>query len=141
MHHPSGRCEKPSGCSSDLSIIRPDDVDSCPDLPLCREASNCSSLHLSGHFSGPSGRPSVLEKLQDFFPRHNYGKIAAIVSTLVSMVRTRVHQIWKLRASDQPSGRPSAWSRRVKPLYGNYLQWTCDRPDEKATPSECGSQT
>jgi hypothetical protein len=29
----------------------------------------------------------------------------------------------------------------VKPLYGNYLQRTCDRLDDRATPSGRGSQT
>jgi hypothetical protein len=42
---------------------------------------------------------------------------------------------------DQPSRRPSSWSGRAKPLYGNYLQRTCDRPDDNATPSERASQT
>jgi hypothetical protein len=32
-----------------------------------------------------------------------------------SWSRCREHQIWKLRASDQPLGRPSPWSGRVKP--------------------------
>jgi hypothetical protein len=57
------------------------------------------------------------------------------------MVRTRVHQIWKLRASGRPSGRPSSWFGRAKPLYGNYLLRTCDRPGDRATPSGRGSQT
>jgi hypothetical protein len=70
------------------SNIRPDDVIYCPDaqlskassvrmtrtfrsdLPLCREASNCSSLHPSGRFSSKSERHSVLDQLQDFFPKH-----------------------------------------------------------------------
>jgi hypothetical protein len=39
------------------------------------------------------------------------------VRTKILMVRTCLHQIWKLRASDQPSGRPSSWSGRVKPRY------------------------
>jgi hypothetical protein len=57
------------------------------------------------------------------------------------MVRTRAPQIWKLRVEDQPSGRPSPWSGRAKALYGNYLQWTCDRPDDSVTPSGHDSQT
>jgi hypothetical protein len=51
------------------------------------------------------------------------------------MVRKREHQIWKFHASDQPSERPSSWSGRAKPLYGNYLQRTCDRPEDRAPPS------
>jgi hypothetical protein len=95
---------------------------------------------------------SVRPKLQDFFRKHRYRKIFALIhkssiaiqiqkQTTVIMVRTCVYQIWKLRASDQPSGRPSSWSGRAKPLYGNYLQQTCDRPNDKATFSGRGSQT
>jgi hypothetical protein len=57
------------------------------------------------------------------------------------MVRTREHQILKLCALDQPSKRQSSQSERAKPLYGNYLQLTCDRPDDRATPSGRDSQT
>jgi hypothetical protein len=57
------------------------------------------------------------------------------------MVRKRMHQIWKLLASDQPSGRPFPRSGRVKPLYGNYLQRTCDCPDDSASLFGRGPQT
>jgi hypothetical protein len=134
----------------------------CPDLPLCQEASNCSSLHPSERFSSMYGRHSVFDQLWDFFPKHRYGKIAATVRTTWIPVRTyssirrvahskfrrsddslmvRTHKllIWKLRASDQPSGQPFQWSRRAKPWYGNCVQLKCDRPDDRATPSERSS--
>jgi hypothetical protein len=57
------------------------------------------------------------------------------------MVRTRTKQIWKLHVEDQPSGRPSPLVRMREALYGNYLQQTCDRPDDSASPSGRGSQT
>jgi len=60
----------------------------CPDLPLCQEASNYSSLHLSGRFSSTSGRHSVFDQLWDFLPKHKYGKIAATVRTMWIFVRT-----------------------------------------------------
>jgi len=41
----------------------------------------------------------------------------------------------------QTSGRQSSWFGRAKPLYGNYLQRTFNRPDNRETPSGCGSQT
>jgi hypothetical protein len=127
-----------------------------PDLPLCREYSNCSSLHPSRSFSSTSGQFSVFDKLQDFFPKHSYGKITATIRTtwipvqtrssirqvshsnpdvwtMVLMVRTRVHQIWKVHASNQPSRQPSSCSGRAKPWYGNYLQRKCDRPDDMAS--------
>jgi hypothetical protein len=57
------------------------------------------------------------------------------------MVGTREHQIWKLRASNQPFGRPFHWSGRVKPLYRNCLQWKYDGPDDREPPSGRGSET
>jgi len=46
-------------------------------------------LLLSGRFSSTSGRLSVFDKLQDFFPKHSYGKIAATARTTWIPVRTR----------------------------------------------------
>jgi hypothetical protein len=109
-----------------------------PDLPLCQELSNCSSLHPSGRLSNTSKRRPVFDQLWDFFPKHKYGKTAATVQTMCIPVRTRlfvrqvVHSkfnrpddiihgpvlklhIWKLRASNQPSGRQMLWSERAKP--------------------------
>jgi hypothetical protein len=48
-----------------------------PDLPLCQEASNCSSLHPFGRLSSMSGCHPVFDQLWDFFPKHRYGKAAA----------------------------------------------------------------
>jgi hypothetical protein len=45
------------------SIIRPDDV-SFPSGPYTMSRSFCSSLHLSGPLSSPSGCPSVIDQLQ-----------------------------------------------------------------------------
>jgi hypothetical protein len=53
-----------------------------PDLPLCREASNCFSLHPSSHFSSMFGRHSMFDQLWDFFLKHRYGKIVATVWTM-----------------------------------------------------------
>jgi hypothetical protein len=60
-----------------------------PDLPLCWEASNFSSLHPSGRFSNTSGRHSVFDLLWDFLPKHRYGKIVATVRTMWIPVRMR----------------------------------------------------
>jgi hypothetical protein len=60
-----------------------------PYLPLCRKASNCSSLHPFGRFSSTSGRHSVFDQLWDFLPKHSYGKIAATVRTTWIPVRMR----------------------------------------------------
>jgi hypothetical protein len=79
MHQPSGRRDIPSRHTSDKSIIRPDDVDFRLDLPLCREASNCFSLHPSGRFSSPFGRLSVFDQALGFLSKHRYGKTALTV--------------------------------------------------------------
>jgi len=63
-------------------------VDSRPNLSLCREASNSSSLHLSGRFSSPSGRLSVFDQASDFLSKIKYGKIAATIRTTWIPVRT-----------------------------------------------------
>jgi len=54
------------------------------------------------------------------------------------MVRTIKLHIWKLCAPVQPSRRPSSWSGRSKPYYGNYVQLKCNCPDTRATPSRLG---
>jgi len=76
-----------------------------PDLPLCREASNCSSLHPSRRLSSTSGRHSVFDQLWDFLPKHKYGKIVTTVRTTWIPVRTRssIRQV-----SDSKSRRPDA---------------------------------
>jgi hypothetical protein len=64
-------------------------VDSRPDLPLCREALNYSSLHPSRQFSNPSRRLSVSDHALDFLSKIKYGKIAATVRTTWIPIRTR----------------------------------------------------
>jgi hypothetical protein len=59
-----------------------------PDLHLCLEALNCSSLHPSGRFSSTSERHSVFDQLWDFVPKHRYGKTAATVRTMWIPIRT-----------------------------------------------------
>jgi hypothetical protein len=74
-------------------------------------------------------------------PQGKYHNSNPDVRTPVSVVRTHMYPIWKLRASNQFSERPFPQSRRTKPLYGNYLQRKCDRSDDRASPSERGSET
>jgi hypothetical protein len=86
--HPSGRYDIPFGRStvqaSSVQMTRTFH----PDLPLCREPSNCSSLHLSGRLSNTAGYLLVFDRLKDFFPKHRYGKTAATVRTMCVPVRT-----------------------------------------------------
>jgi len=68
-----------------------------PDLPLCREALNCSRLHPSRHLSNTAGCLSVFDKENDFVPKHKYGKTAATVRTMrvpvwtLSLIKQVVH--------------------------------------------------
>jgi hypothetical protein len=110
---PSRRCDIPSGCPIVQSFI-------CPDLPLCREASNYSSLHQSRCFNSTSGRHSVLDQLWDFFLKHRYGKITATVRTMWILVRT-CSSIRQVAHSNQTSGRRSSWSGRASFIYGNCV--------------------
>jgi hypothetical protein len=92
-----------------------------PDLPLCREVSNCSNLHPFGRFSSTSERLSVFNKLQDFFPKHSYRKIAATVRTTWILVRTHssIRQVShsKSKRSDASQHGPDARSL--------YMEITC----------------
>jgi hypothetical protein len=60
-----------------------------PNLPLCREALNWSSLHPSGRFSSTSERHSVFDQLWNLFPKHRYGKTAATFRTMWIPIWTR----------------------------------------------------
>jgi len=96
-------------------------------------------------------------KLQDFFPKHRYGKIAATVQT-----RSSIRQVlqFKSRLSDasqhgldaraldieiafiRSAIRTTILQIRTREAFiWNYLQRTCDLPDGRATPSGRGSQT
>jgi hypothetical protein len=93
----SGRHDIPSGCPTiQASSVRTTRT-FCLNLPLCREALYCSSLHLSGHLSSTFGRHSVFDQLCDFFSKHRYGKTVATVWTkcvpfqMRSFIRQVVH--------------------------------------------------
>jgi hypothetical protein len=58
------------------------------DLPLCREASNYSSLDPSRRFSSTSGRHSEFDQLWDFLLKHSYGKIVATAQTTWTPIYT-----------------------------------------------------
>jgi hypothetical protein len=101
---PSERHDIPSGRSTVQASSFQTTRTFHPDLPLCREASNCSSLHPSRHFSNTSERYSVFDQLWDFFPKHRYGKTAATDRTMWIPVLT-CSSIWqvahsKIRRSD-----------------------------------------
>jgi hypothetical protein len=84
-----GRRVIPSGCSTVQASSIQTTRTFRPDLPLCREASNYSSLHPSGCLSNTSERRLVFDQLWDFFPKHRYGKTTATVQTMCVPVWTR----------------------------------------------------
>jgi hypothetical protein len=94
-----------------------------PDLPLCREASNCSSLHPSRSFSSTSGRLLVFDKLQDFFPKHSYGKFVATVRTTLSVRQASGFlsktQLWEVRCNrpDNVDFRPDSLIHKVRIVF------------------------
>jgi hypothetical protein len=106
-------------------------VDSHPDLPLCREASNFSSLHSSGRFSSSSGRLSLLDQASGFLSKT---------------------QIWEdyCNHPDDMDSCPSAFihmasiiiqiqtSGRANIRYGNCVHQTC-RPEDHSLGSDARS--
>jgi hypothetical protein len=72
--HWSGQRDIPSGCltvkASSVQTTRTFRLD----LPLCREASNCSKVHLSGRLSNTSGRHSVFDQLWISFQNTDMGR-------------------------------------------------------------------
>jgi hypothetical protein len=99
------------------------------DLPLCREASNCSSLHSSGRFSITFERHSVFDQLWDFFPKHIYGKIAATVRTMWIPVRTR-SSIRQVAHSKFRRPEPSLHGSDVR---ATYMKIACIRSTVQTT--------
>jgi hypothetical protein len=115
---PFGRRDIPSRCPIVQSFIRPNDENFRPDLPLCWEASNCSTLHPSRRFSSMSKRHSVFDQLWDFYPKHRYGKITATVRTMWSPVQTcsSIRQVAhsKFKLSDTSVHVPDVWATNME---------------------------
>jgi hypothetical protein len=104
-------------------------VDSHPDLPLCQEASNCSSLHPSGRLSSPSGRSSVFDQASGFPSKHRYGKIATTVRTTWYPVQTRssIRQVSQFK-----SRRPDA-SQHGPDVHASNMEIACIRSAIRTT--------
>jgi hypothetical protein len=99
-----------------------------PDLPFCREASNCSTLHPSGRFSSTSERHSVFDQLWDFFPktqiwedRCNYPDD---VDSRPNALIHKASSAFKI----QTSGHQTSWSGCTSYIYENYMH-QINRPD------------
>jgi hypothetical protein len=94
-----------------------------PDLPLCREASNCFSLHPSSHFSSMFGRHSMFDQLWDFFLKHRYGKIVATVWTMWIPVRT----CSSIRQVSHSKSRRLDVSLHGPDMRASYMEIACIR--------------
>jgi len=107
-------------------------VDSRPDLPLCREASNWSSLHPSGRFSSPSGRSLVFDQASGFLSKHRYEKIVVTVQTTWYPVRTRssIRQVsqFKSRRPDASHHGPDARASDMEIACIRSAVWTTVPP-------------
>jgi len=121
------------------SIIRLDDVDFRPDPPLYCEASVPACIYLDVSAARPddvqwsiSFRFSFQVQIrEDWYNRPN---------DMDSCLDALIHKARILNSNT------TVWTlvslvRMREALYGNYLQWTCDRPDDSASPSGRSSQT
>jgi hypothetical protein len=119
----------PSGRPSVQSIIRPDDVDSRPNLPLCREASNCSSLHPFRRFSSSSGRLSVFNQALGFLSKTQiWEDCCNHLNDVDSRPNALIHKA-SIVIQIQMFERQSSWSGRASIRYGNCMH-QISRPDD-----------
>jgi hypothetical protein len=109
-----------------------------PDLHLCPEASNCSCLHPFRRFSSTSGRHSVFDQLQDFFPKHRYRKIPATVWMMWIPFRTRSSIRQVVHSKFQTFGRQPSWFGCASHLYGNCVH-LINCPDDHSLYWDAGS--
>jgi hypothetical protein len=126
--HPSGRCDIPPRHSTiKVTSVRTTRT-LRPDLPLCQEPSNYSSLHLSKLLNNTSGCLSVFGRLKDFFPKHKYGKTAATVRKIcvpvwtLSLIRQVMHT--KFNRPDVSLHGPDAQVSYMEIVCINSTVWT-----------------
>jgi len=86
----------------------------CPDLPLCREASNCSKLH-------PFERRSVFDQLWDFFPKthlweDSWNRLDNVFSCSDALLH-KASRVFKV----QPSGHQSSCFGCSSFIYENCV--------------------
>jgi hypothetical protein len=116
----------------------PDDVH-LPSEHLLRIEKLLCKLAPSGRFSSTSGRLPVLERFTDSFQVSRKGRSINRSDDVVSrpdayLRKARIgygNCVLKFSRPDTPA----PWSGRAEACYGNYLQRTCVRPDDRAIPS------
>jgi hypothetical protein len=126
---PSGRRDIMSGHSTvQASSIRTTRTFH-PDLPLCQEASNCSSLYPSGRLSSMSRCHSIFDQLWDFFLKHRYGKTAATIRTMWIPIQMRSF----IRHVEHSNFRRSDDSLHGPDAQASYMEITCIRSTVRTT--------
>jgi hypothetical protein len=100
-----------------------------PNLPLCREALNCSNLHPSGHFSSPSGQHSVFDQASRFLSKtqileYRWDRPNDVDSRPDALIH-KASIAFKIKTSE----RQSAWSGRASIRYGNCVH-QINHPDD-----------
>jgi hypothetical protein len=104
-------------------------VDSRPDLPLCREASNCSSLHPFGRFSSQSGRLSVFDQDSVFLSKTQiWEDYCNCPDDMYSHSDALIHKA-SIAIQILTLGRQSSWFGCASIRYGNYVH-QISRPDD-----------
>jgi len=103
-----------------------------PNLPLCREVSNCSNLHLSGRFSSTFERLSVFEQVSRFLSKTQiWEDHCNRPDDVDSRPDALIHKA-SITFKIQTSRRQSAWSGRAYIRYGNCMhQINC--PDDHSS--------
>jgi hypothetical protein len=115
-------------------------MDSCPDLPLCREASNCSSLHPSGRFSSPSGRSSVFDQASGFLSKTQIWEDCCNRPNDVDFRPGALIHKASIAIQIQTSGGQSSWSGQACIKYENcvhHINLPDDHPPDPDAQSLC----
>jgi hypothetical protein len=109
-------------------------VDFRPDLPLCQEASSCSSLHQSGRFRSPSGTHSVFDQVSGFLSKTQiWEDCCNRPNDVNSRPDTLIHKA-SIVIQIQTSGRQPAWSERASIRYGNCMHQINRSEDHPPSP-------
>jgi len=104
-------------------------MDSRQDLPLCLEASNCSSLHLFGRFNNPSGRPSMFDQASGFSSKTQIWKECCNCPDDVDSCPDALIHKASIVIQIQTSECQSAWSGHACIKYGNCVH-QINHPDD-----------
>jgi hypothetical protein len=109
-------------------------VDSHPDLPLCREASNYSNLHPSRRFSSPSERLSVFDQASGFLSKTQIWEDRCNRPDDVDSHPIKLIHKASIAIQIQTSRHQSSWSGRACIKYGNCVHHINHSDDHPPSP-------